>query len=250
MTTPENNREILEKELFHSFCLCALTLREQFARLENAGSLSFPILSDLIGSSVNKGPLWRLKDAAHNLFRQENTHGQPPGAMLDWSLGYIFHETAKLLEDARLCQAYFPRMGELALSLPKGYEFFLGHFSAIEEQTRESILREATRTQLLIAMSIKLFTLLFAGRADHLPLARLLHDHSQTVTRVFGREYNDFLQAVYGDAPEMRLVAAARSLLAAGRPEVAREALHQALQTVPDCQAAHAMLAEIGKSNP
>ena len=246
----QNIREILEKELLHSFCHCALILREQFARLETAGSLSFPILSDLVGSSMNKGPLWRLKDAAHNLFRKNGTLVQTPGAMLDWSLGYIFHEAAKLLEDARLCQAYFPRMGELALSWPKGYEYLLGQFSVIEEQTKTSILQEAARTQALIALSIQLFTLLFSGRADHLPLARLLHDHGDTVTRVFGPAYSEFVTAVYGERPEARHLAAARSLLAAGRQDVAKDALNQALQERPMYAAALELLANIPATNP
>ena len=246
MTVSEtDNRDILEKELLHSFCLCALILQEQFARLETAGSLSFPIFSDLVGSSMNKGPLWRLKDAAHNLFRKNGTLVQTPGAMLDWSLGYIFHEAAKLLEDARLCQAYFPHIEELALSWPKGYNFLLEQFSAIEEQTQSSILREAARTQSLIALSIQLFTLLFSKRADHLPLARLLHDQEGTVQSVFGPAYSVFLSAVYGERPEVRHVAAARSLLAAGRPEAAKDALHLALHEYPRCPDARELLRQL-----
>ena len=96
---------------------CGSALEEQFETFDREGSVSFEVLDDLIGTKMNKGLLWRLKDTAHLLFRNEE--GDPlSGRFLDWGMGYIFHEAFKLREDAYQNLNYAPLFLTCAAKTP------------------------------------------------------------------------------------------------------------------------------------
>ena len=87
------------RDLFKFFCQSSERLEAQFDSFDDDGAVDFDGLQDLVGSEMNKGLLWRMKDTAHHVFRND-PHSQLGGKFLDWAIGYIFHETIKLKEDA------------------------------------------------------------------------------------------------------------------------------------------------------
>ena len=228
MLKSNTNIEQDERSLFWSFCQAADVLYEQFDRLEKAGTLSYSILSSLIGEPLQKGLLWYLKDKAHTLF-DSSSQSNTPGALLDWSLGYIFHESVKLTEDTRLQQAYVVRFDKFAKHCPQCVHLF-EQLDEIEKQTRQSIAYEANRLDMLMRATMDLFGQYFSGRMDHRPLARLLYDQNTLISRVFGGRYETFLQSVYGDKHHCLYLEAGHSLLEAGKIERAKEALVRALE--------------------
>ena len=235
------NREFFERDVLHDFCLVSGTLAEQFVRLRLTSALSFPVLRDLVGDPMNKGLLWRLKDTAHHLFRDYGPEN-PAGALLDWTLGYIFHESFKMMEDAHQRQYYAPR-----LSAFSGQEYdadmraLVARIVAIKGETDESMRREANRLETLLRISRRLFCLLFAGRACHRPLARLLHDREAMVAHAFEDDYPALLLAVYGDEPERRHIEAAHSLVQSARQDEAAKAVETALSINPASREALAL---------
>ena len=100
----EEKREFFERDIFQDFCRFCHVVQEQFNRFESSGTVSSPVLHVLVGDSTNKGLLWRLKDNAHLIFRVAAGYN-PAAHLLDWSLGYIYHECVKLMEDAHLRQS-------------------------------------------------------------------------------------------------------------------------------------------------
>ena len=226
MKTLRNCFEQDERRLLWSFCQAADILYEQFDRLEKAGTLSYSLLSSLIGEPTQKGLLWYLKDMAHTLF-EGSEQSDSPGALLDWSLGYIFHESVKLMEDTRLQQAYVVRFDKFAKRCPECVHLF-EQLDEIEHQTRRSISYEANRLDMLLRATMELFGQYFSGRAEHRPLARLLFDEEVQFARVFGAGFPAFLQSVYAERPYCLYVEAGYSLLEVGKLDRAREALAKA----------------------
>ena len=95
------------RDMFRNFCQACGLLDEQFERYDRVGSVDFEQLRDLIGEESFKGLLWRLKDTAHHVFR--NDPDDPiEGRFLDWGMGYIFHECIKLKEDSYQQLTYAP----------------------------------------------------------------------------------------------------------------------------------------------
>ncbi len=229
--TASENMSQDERSLLWSFCQAADTLAEKFRRLERAGSLSYSVLASIVGESSQKGLLWYVKDKAHTLFG-ESEQNDSPGALLDWSLGYIFHECVKLMEDTRLQQAYVVRLDNVTRLYPE-HKHFYEQFSEIEKQTRRSIELESNRVTMLIQVSMDLFAEYFSGCVGHRSLARLLFDQEETFKRVFGSRYPHFLQSIYDGAMHLLYIEAGYSLLEAGKIDGARLALlkAQALST-------------------
>lgn len=238
------NFEAFERDVLHDFCLASVRLGEQFERLATNGNVSFAVLQSLVGEPLDKGLFWRLKDKSHHIFKR-GTDCNPAGPLLDWSMGYIFHESLKLMEDAHQRQYYGPYLDtHMRRKDDPSLKAIMGELSGIRQETCESIQREVTRLKKLLSLSRKLFNIYFAGRAWHKPLARFLNDNPSLVRKAFQNDYDAFIIAVYGNEPERMFVEAARSLFESARFEAADKALDTALSLNPSSPAVQSLLAE------
>ena len=207
--------------------LLPLSLGEQFERLAVNGNVSFAVLQNLVGEPLNKGLFWRLKDKAHHVFKKESRN--PVGPLLDWSMGYIFHESLKLMEDAHQRQYYAPFLEcQMKHEDDPALKAIMRELSGVRKETCESMRREVARLEKLIAVSRKLFCLYFEGCAGHKPLARFLNDNETLVRHAFQADYEAFMKSIYGETPERMFVEAARSLFESARFEAAEQALDMA----------------------
>ncbi|MDR0339561.1 MAG: hypothetical protein LBH65_04720 [Desulfovibrio sp.] len=232
------NREAFERDVLRDFCLASEQLGDQFARFAASGTVSFPVLRSLVGEPWDKGLLWRLKDKSHHVLPQADD-ASLHGLLLDWTLGYVFHESLKLMEAAHQRQYYAPKLFSLPDRGPdRGpddeTERLINALRVIQGETRASMRRETARLAMLLRHARRLFCLYFTGRAGHRPLARFLHDNNALARHVFRDDYLRLVRAVYGDAPERMHLEAARSLLESAREEAAAGALAAALAINPD----------------
>lgn len=235
------NREAFERDVLQDYCLASDRLFEQFGRVGENVTVSFPVLRELVGELWNKGLLWRLKDKAHHLFSGA-PDAHPAGFLLDWTLGYIFHETLKLMEDAHQRQYYAPRLTELGeMPLPAELAEMVDSLLSVQKGTRESMQRESARLASLLLHSRRLFILYFAGRAGHRPLARFLNDNEALVRRAFQEDRTVFITSVYGGQPERMYIEAACSLLESARKPAANMAIRAALSINPASREALAL---------
>jgi len=235
------NREAFERDVLQDYCLACEQLFEQFGRADDTQTISFPVLKALVGEPWNKGLLWRLKDKAHHLFLKE-PEADPAGRLLDWTLGYTFHEALKLMEDAHQRQYYAPRLAEIgAMPLSPELADMMHSLFAIQEGTSESVQREIARLSALFLYSRRLFVRYFAGKPGHRALARFLNDNEVLARRVFQEEYPLLITAVYGDAPERMHIEAAHSLLESARKQAAGAAVLAALSINPKSRDALAL---------
>lgn len=242
------NREAFERDVLLDFCIASRQFEEQFKRLEETGTISYPVLRALVGEPMNKGILWRLKDKAHHLMRVDEEY-TPIGLLLDWSLGYIFHESVKLMEDAHQQQYYVPKLAVFSgQELPPFMSRLLASLVDIRRQTVESMHREAGRLRNLFTQSRRLFCLFFEDQGCHRPLARLLYDRGDLVREVFNEDYGFFICSVYRDEPERMQIEAAKSLLESGRALAARSALSDAFAINPDNKRAVSVMKDVRRA--
>lgn len=224
----EANREAFARDILRDFCMASRVLEEQFYRFQDVGVVSFTAIRDLLGSVMNKGLMWRLKDTAHHLFR--TTPGEPPVArMLDWSIGYIFHECIKLKEDAYQHQHYAPLYKALQrLDLSPELREQSDPLGDVLGQTQESLAREVERIDFLLSQSRDMLCLYYANHSENKLLARQLYDTDEMVRGVFKDGYATLIRNTYGEQPERMYLQAAESLLDGGWPEEALEAVNKA----------------------
>lgn len=221
------------RDLFKFFCQGCELLDEQFNSFDDDGTVEFALLKDLVGTEMNKGLLWRMKDTAHHVFRND-PHSQLGGQFLDWAIGYIFHETIKLKEDAYQKQNYAPWFHKLAEGEQPGSEKDITtQFFQVLNQTEESMRREIDRIRFIMSKCRQLLPYYLRRYSDNVLLARYIFSQNDLVRKVFADEYNGLIFAIYGSEPERMYILASQSLRLGGWMEEAAEAVEQALEQKP-----------------
>lgn len=231
-----NKQHELITEIFRNFCFVHSQLLEECISTQNGNSVCFDCLDKLLGQETNQGPLWRLKDTAHLVFR--SIPDTPlSGRLLDWALGYLFHECMKLKEDAYQLTNYVPwfETWNPKEHLP-GDDQPLGHdLKAIASQSAESIDREVQRIRSVLALCRRLFMVYLPHHGDNSLLARFFYDRLSHIRTVFGSQCDELLHAMYGPGPEGMVRLAALSLRQGGWVQEAEQAL-QSLKKPPKDQ--------------
>lgn len=230
----EANGSRLMADILRDFCLVSIAFEEQFARYDSAGNLSYSVLREMLGEEMNRGILWRLKDTAHHLLR-DTQNASVAGKLLDWAIGYIFHESLKLLEDTHQHQYYAPGLLAMAEDNPSPeLNAVAQDFTLMAEETQEEMGRTVGRVRRLLAHARLFFHRCYAGQRDNHYIARVLCDREDLVREAFGAEFANFQEAVYGDKPQLMFCNAAISLAHSGKTVEARKALERAKALAPD----------------
>ncbi|GAB6177036.1 tetratricopeptide repeat protein [Desulfobaculum senezii] len=217
------------RDVVRDFCLVHRELEKEFRHYDKTGHVDFSMIRNLLGQEMNKGLLWRLKDTAHLLFKKNASENGLNGQFLDWSIGYIFHDTIKLKEDAYQQQNYAPWFRELQRrQLSDDARLISQELMRVLDQTNESIEREIGRIRFILFNCRRLLIDYLALHRDNELLARFLLAREELVREVFGSGYARLLESVYGDEPELLYLLAARSLREGGWREDAMRALTEA----------------------
>jgi len=222
------------RDVLRDFCLASRELEHRFLEYESSQRLQFEALRHLTGEEMDKGLLWRLKDTAHHLFRNipEN---DTTGKFLDWALGYIFHETIKLKEDAYQLSHYAPWFISLEpATLDAEDRRFRKELLQVLMQTRESIEREMRRIRYIIAVCLDMVPKHFARYRENALLARFIFDQNTLVRAVFKDKYQQLVHGIYGQEPEYMCILASASLRSGGWLQEALGAADEALRLNPE----------------
>ncbi|NJB68107.1 hypothetical protein GGQ74_001780 [Desulfobaculum xiamenense] len=222
------------RDVVRDFCQVHRELEREFRHFDKTGHVDFTVIRNLLGQETNKGLLWRLKDTAHLLFKKNASENGLLGQFLDWSMGYIFHDTMKLKEDAYQQQNYAPWFRELQRrQLPENARHVSQELMRVLDQTNESIQREVNRIRFILFNCRSLLVEYLPRHRDNELLARFFLASEELVREVFGSGYPRLVKAIYDDEPELMYLLAARSLRTGGWREDALRALAEAERMNP-----------------
>lgn len=228
------NGSRLMAEILRDFCVVSIALEEQFNRYDHAGHISYAVLREILGDQMNRGILWRLKDTAHHLLR--DVQGSPVAArLLDWAIGYIFHETFKLMEDTHQHQYYAPSLFALAGDNPSPeLDAVARDFTQMAVETQADMGRTVGRIRRLLAHARLFFHRCYSDQKENFELARLLHDREDLFSAAFAGEFDNLKHAIYGNSPQTLYINASISLLHGGKKKQAEEAWQKAVRIAPE----------------
>lgn len=80
-------------------------------------------LTLMVGTEVEKGPLWQLKDLCHRIWPEKEYVQTLEGSLIDWLIGSIFHEAMKLKENMYLLNSYGPAAWKISDREGDGHGF-------------------------------------------------------------------------------------------------------------------------------
>ncbi len=217
------------RDIIRDFCLVSRQLETAFDHYDQTSGISFDMFQDFVGDEMDKGQLWRLKDTAHTLFRNEG-HTTVIGQYLDWSIGYIFHECMKLREDVYQQETYRPWFQSMQKNQELSAEERLvgKELLHLMEQTQESIHREVNRVRFILFHCRRLFILYLPRHRENSLLARFFFDQEELVRQVFKADYDKLIRSVYSEHPENMYLQAAANLRNGGWLDRAEKALEKA----------------------
>ena len=245
------NADIFVRDIVRDFCTVYAALEEQKRRFDDDGSVSYAALRDLLGQAARKGVFWRLKDTSHLLFRnaggaetadagdsvvlwQYASSRLPDGetrqgiteSMLDWCVGYAFHDCVKLKEDAFLQQHYSNQYAIMRRTFGIKGDLFAS-FDALTGQNCESIGRELTRIMDVLDKIRTLLVEYLASQGNNCCLARFLYVENRAAKQVFGSAWPALLAALYGENRGRLYELAAKAFSDGGRPREAQRVLEE-----------------------
>ena len=150
--------------------------------------------------------------------------------LIDWCIGYAFHECAKLKEDAFQGQHYANRLIQISRISTVTADMY-NPLRGLGGQTSESSSRELSRILHVLAHGLRLLAGYLAVERHNAHLARWLASEEDFVRRIFGQSYEHLLASLYGNDRERLYLMAAKDFLQAGRREPARALLARAHQS-------------------
>ncbi|MDO5535925.1 MAG: hypothetical protein Q4F72_00135 [Desulfovibrionaceae bacterium] len=220
-----SNHEFFLRDLLRDYCTVYLAVDEQVRRFRRDGNVSYTVLNTLLGESSSKGVFWRLKDTAHYLFRNEEGTGGADyaaiGRLVDWCIGYAFHECCKLREDAFQGQHYAMRLMQLSRADQRTMKL-AAPLEPLGAQTAESCERELNRILNVLREGMRLLVLFLPSASDNCSLARWLVTQQERVRQTFQDLYPQLVHALYEDCPQRMFTLAAVDFMDCGRTEEAR----------------------------
>lgn len=222
----DSNQDALIRDVVRDYCSVCLALSAQNRRSLRDGDVSYAVLNTLIGGPDAKGVFWRLKDTSHYLFRHSpkaggETSDMVPassvlGSLVDWCIGYAFHECCKLREDAFQGRHYAVRLAMLS-QLAGNDSDLTAQLLPLSNQTMESGKREMVRILHVLSSGQQLLVRFLASQPENCSLARWLVTEEEKAREAFGHIFPRLIEALYGAHPERRFTLAADDFLDCGR---------------------------------
>jgi hypothetical protein len=165
----------------------------------------------LVGSETRRGPLWRLKDDCHRLWREADVREEMNGCLLDWVMGSLFHEAMKLKENSYISQYYQPRVEKMTGAGSGGLATCGLEFERFMQGAAKEISSQVENLSLLFGRANYLLRLLMSEQSENVILLRYLIENEQVVVQLWSESLRELFADMFAGAPEQGFCAAAKS---------------------------------------
>ncbi len=211
-------------------------------------------LNRLVGTELDKGPLWLLKDLCHRLWPENEEEQDLHGSLMDWMVGSIFHEAMKLKENIYLLNAYAPAAVRMRgrrpdhSSLEGSSHPWLTQIVDIElliRRTAADVIRQMEQIAFLFGQTnFLLRSMLPSFRANSL-LLRFLVEQEDLVEELWGERSEELFAEMFDGLPADGFCRAGRSYMDSNWYPQALCMYRRALELDSGCDEAIARMAQL-----
>ncbi len=104
----QKRHHIFLRDLVDDFISAKIIFDKILAEYKDSSTIPYKRMEKWVGSEINKGSFWHIKDLSHRLFRTGHINKSLYEQLFDWTIGSIFHESIKLKEDTYQINSYKP----------------------------------------------------------------------------------------------------------------------------------------------
>jgi len=201
--------------LYQSYCICRNTRRGDGCCLlissEHHEKCSiWEQLAVLVGTEMEKGPLWLLKDLCQQIWPENGTTQKIEDSLVEWLIGSIFHEAVKLKEDVHILNSYSSaafwsgsqaqRSGRLTRIIDR---------KGLIQRVAVDVMRQMEQLALLFGQASNMLRTLLPTLSSNILLVRFLVEREDIVEELWSESLASIFQDMFGQA--------SRGFCAAGR---------------------------------
>ena len=203
-------------------------------------------LTGMVGTEMERGPLWELKDLCHRLWPKETEPHNIEGAQIDWLIGSSFHEAMKLKENVYMLNSYGtaslqppdPAVRLLQQEIPASRLAQLMGSRSLTNRLVTDIMAQMEQLAFLLGQANYMLRLLTASQSQNLLLVRLLAEQEAMILALWGEGVVSLFEDMFSGAPEQGFCAAGRSFMAGQWYPQALKMYQQALEIDRSCDEA------------
>jgi hypothetical protein len=237
----EERRSILLKEIVHQMLLGRLVFDEIYDQYKKTGHVDYQKIETWIGTELNKGALWNLKDTSHLLFRDNASKSFFYERVFDWTLGSIFHEGMKLKEDGYLVEIYEKDGAVItdSANVPEDVNIqeLQEEYKRIISRARHSTAEDIENLRFLFFKGMEQLRRLIRHFKDNGLLIRFLVENESLHDSVFGKgSLTNLFGTMYAGGLEEAYIRVAKNYREGGWYDEALMILARGLRMNPDNQ--------------
>lgn len=184
----EQRKDIFVRNLVQDFFTAKSYFDGLRSHAKKKDALPYSMVDLWIGTEADKGPLWKLKDQSHRLYRNNPTSASLYENLFDWVVGSIFHEAMKLKEDAYQIESYKPML-EMAMkdkATSARMTRIVQEYYAIIERASVSLKQEINSIGELFEKGLLHLRLLIVAYRNNALLLRFLADSKSITESMLG----------------------------------------------------------------
>ena len=201
---------------------CSDLLDKQNAELR---SRIWDKLTSMVGTEVEKGPLWQLKDLCHRIWPEDEHSRNLEGSLIDWLIGSIFHEAMKLKENIYILNSYGPAAfrfsdpeagdgaGLLRLDIPVPRLAQMMDINGLIKRIVVDVINQMEQLAFLFGQTNYMLRTMVPGLSRNMLVIRFLVEQEEVVQELWCEEMDEVFADMFYGAPEQGFCAAGRSYL-------------------------------------
>jgi len=173
-------------------------------------------LTLMVGTEVDKGPLWQLKDLCHRIWPENEQTRALEGTLIDWLVGLIFHEAMKLKENIYILGSYGPaafRQQEPETGERVGLRDLtqIMDVKGLIKRVVVDVTAQMDQLAFLFGQTSYIFRTMLPRLSENMLVVRFLVEQEKSVEEFWGEGTADVFCDMFQDNPEQGFCAAGRS---------------------------------------
>lgn len=189
---------------------CSDLLDKQNEELRNQ---IWSTLTRMVGTEVEKGPLWQLKDLCHRLWPDGAGAGSLEGALIDWLIGSIFHEAMKLKENIYILNSYGPAAFRFSTPAPGLRLAQMIDIKGLINRIVVDVIGQLEQLSFLFGQTNSMLRTMISTLATNMLLIRFLAEQEEVLQELWGEGAAGVFADMFYGAPAQGFCAAGRSYL-------------------------------------